>query len=134
MKLPIVFILTSTALLSACASVEGTYLPDCAAYEGDSISLEDGRFTWDRFTDAIPVDEAGNPVDPMPDYPVQGSYDIQGETLSLQTDSGESLDSLHVRRQSGRQYLLTTDQVEQLKNTGEVAGCSLVLGGYDDSR
>lgn len=134
MKLPIALILTSTSMLTACASFDGTYLPACTAYEGDSITLEGGRFIWDRFTDAIPVDDAGNPLDPMPDYPVQGSYDMQGDALSLQTDSGESLDSLHVRRMDGKRYLLTSDQSDQLDSTGELPECALVLGGNDASQ
>ena len=122
----------STALLAACSSFEGTYSPDCIAYEGDRIVLEDGAFTWDRFTDSIPVDDAGNPVDPTPGYPLQGSYTEQGGTLSLQTDGGQSLDSLYVRRQNGKYYLLTREQVGRLESAGNVPECALVLGGGDD--
>ena len=125
-------ILASTTLLcAACTSFEGAYSPNCAAYEGDRISLNAGRFTWDRFTDAIPVDDAGNPADPLPEYPMRGTYTRDGGVLSLRTDSGDTLESLHVRREHGRYYLLTEAQMGHLERAGEVPQCALVLGGFD---
>ncbi|MDJ0908641.1 MAG: hypothetical protein QNI99_05585 [Woeseiaceae bacterium] len=131
MRLSNVSVLLSTVLLVACTSFEGAYSPSCAAYEGDRIVLEGGVFTWDRFTDAIPVDDEGNPIDPTPGYPVQGSYSHSRGVLSLETDSGDTLDGLFVRQHGGRYYLLTDEQIEHLDSSGEIPECALVLGGFD---
>lgn len=118
-------------LLAACASLDGTYSPDCIAYEGDSVEIRDGRFTWDRFTDAIPVDDAGNPVDATPGYPIQGSFDRSGNALTFTADSGDLLELLYPRQHDGRQYLLNDEQRERFDSAGEMSDCALVLGGHD---
>lgn len=131
MKPRFLLIPAATMLLAACAPFDGTYSPACTAYEGDSISLSDGRFVWSTFTDAVPVDDAGNPLDATPGYPLRGSYSYQDGILILRSDSGVSPDALYVRRHDGRRYLLTRAEVEQLDSAGEMPECALVLGGAE---
>ena len=54
-----------TIILSGCpaSSMEGQFLPACPAYAGDSISLSNGRYEWDKFTDMVNVDADGSIVD-----------------------------------------------------------------------
>ena len=118
-------------LLTGCASFEGTYSPSCTAYEGDRITLDGGEFVWDRFTDAIPVDDDGNPVDPTPGYPLRGRYSGSEGRLELETDAGEMVESLYVQAAEGTFYLLTEEQYERLGATGRIPECSLVRGGFE---
>ena len=75
-----------TALLAAlfcgCVSHDGTYLPGCPAYAGNSIKLSDGQFVWEKFTDSVVLDDAGNVVNQFPGYPLQGSYRVAGQVVA----------------------------------------------------
>ena len=113
-----------------CASHEGTYSPSCIAYEGSNVSLSDGKFVWEKFTDSVVVDDAGKVVNQFPAYPMRGSYRIEGHTLYLEAASGESLANMYLRQRNERQYLLTAEQFEAWDKTGQAATCALVLGGY----
>ena len=113
-----------------CASHEGTYSPSCIAYEGSNVSLSDGKFVWEKFTDSVVVDDAGKVVNQFPAYPMRGSYRIEGHTLYLEAASGESLANMYLRQRNERQYLLTAEQFEAWEKTGQAATCALVLGGY----
>ena len=103
--------------------------PSCIAYAGDTIELSSGQFTWDKFTDALVVDADGNLVDQFPGYPMHGTYRIDGDTLSMESASGEALQSMHLHRNDGRYYLLTGEQFEIWESTGRHAQCALMLGG-----
>jgi hypothetical protein len=59
-------------LLSACVSHEGTYSPGCIAYVGSNITLSDGQFVWEKFTDEVVVNDDGEIVDQFPGYPLRG--------------------------------------------------------------
>ena len=113
-----------------CASHEGTYSPSCIAYEGSNVSLSDGKFVWEKFTDSVVVDDAGKVVNQFPAYPMRGSYRIEGHTLYLEAASGESLANMYLRQRNERQYLLTAEQFEAWEKAGQAATCALVLGGY----
>ncbi len=119
-------------LLCACASYEGTYSPDCIAYEGSNVSLSDGKFVWEKFTDSVVVDDAGKVVNQFPAYPIRGSYRIEGHTLYLEAASGASLANMYLRQHNERQYLLTAEQFEAWEKTGHEVACALVLGGHID--
>lgn len=119
-------------LLASCASHEGVYTPDCIAYAGDRIELKDGRFTWDKFTDEIRVDDEGRKIDRWPDYPVRGSYRREGERVLLAPEKGIELPELYLVQRNGRQYLLTADQYRQHEATGDLANCALMLGDRAD--
>ena len=116
-------------LLFGCASHDGTYSPGCIAYEGSKISLNDGQFVWEKFTDSVAVDDDGNVKNQFPGYPMQGSYRIKGQMLSLDADSGESLANMYLQVYRKRIYLLTAEEFESWERTGTVGACALVSGG-----
>ena len=129
------FVLSASiaVLLFGCASHEGTYSPGCIAYEGSKVSLSNGQFVWEKFTDSVVVDDAGNVVNQFPAYPMQGTYRIEGHALYLTGASGESLANMYLQQHNERHYLLTAEQFEAWEKTGEDAACALVLGGHTDS-
>ena len=112
-------------LIAGCASIDGTYAPDCTAYAGDEIVLSGGRFSWDKFTDAIPVDDDGNPMDATPGYPKQGDYTVEGSVVRLMPDDGASAVRMHLIELGGNSYLLTQEQAEALEIQGEMPDCPL---------
>jgi len=118
-------------LLAACNSYEGTYSPSCVAFAGSNIVLTNGRFTWEKFTDAVVVDDEGNVVNQFPGYPMQGSYRIEGRTVHMKATSGEPLADMYLHEHNDRQFLLTEEQSKAWNDTGEIAQCALVLGGND---
>ena len=130
MSLRLIVTLLIAVSFFGCASHEGTYSPSCIAYEGSNVSLSDGKFVWEKFTDSVVVDDAGNIVNQFPAYPMRGSYRIEGNTLYLEAASGESLATMYLRQRNERQYLLTAEQFEAWEKTGQAATCALVLGGY----
>ena len=97
-------------LLAGCASFDGTYAPDCMAHSGDRITLDSGRFVWDKFTDQVLVNDAGEKVDLYPDYPLRGRYSLEGDTVHFESYTGEPLPVMHVQRENDKTYLLTDKQ------------------------
>lgn len=131
---PRIILCTLTAiLLFGCVSHEGTYLPDCIAYAGSNIILDDGQFVWEKFTDSVIVDEGGEIVNQFPGYPMRGSYRIDGQTLYMESAAGETMDKMYLHRRDSRQYLLTAEQFEAWQATGEHAECALMLDGNPDN-
>ena len=121
-------IVVTASLLGCASSHEGTYSPDCIAYAGSKISLSDGKFFWEKFTDAVVLDDDGQIVDQFPGYPMQGTYHIHDETVHMETAAGESIEEMYLHRRDDRQYLLTQQQFEAWRETGEYADCALMLG------
>ena len=121
--------LAALAFLGACASHSGVYTPDCIAYSGDRIELDDGRFTWDKFTDQLRVSEAGERIDPFPDYPLQGRYLHEGDKLTFIAETDVALPDLYVVGHEGRRYLLPADQYRTWHQTGDFPNCALIQGG-----
>ena len=116
-----------TALvLCGCKDIEGHYVPDCAAFAGDTIVLESGRFTWDRFTDEVRVDEDGNHIDPFPGFPKSGDYVMQGDRLEMRVDGEDAAEIYHLQSHDGRFYLLTEAQANRYAEEGVVERCALV--------
>lgn len=120
---------TSIALLTACASHEGTYAPACTAYAGDTIELENDRFVWDKFTDQVLINDAGEKLDPFPDYPIRGRYRIEGQTLFFAPDLADPLPEMYLHRQGDKHYIMTAEELAAWKESGKVRDCALVLGG-----
>ena len=128
-----IFAITLIAVfLSGCVAHEGTYSPDCIAYAGSNISLSDGQFIWEKFTDEVVVDDDGEIVNQFPSYPMQGNYRIDGQTLYMESDDGESMEEMYLHRRENRQYLLTAEQFEAWEKTGKYADCALMLGENAD--
>lgn len=125
--------LTALLLLVACKAYEGEYAPGCIAYAGSRISLDSGRFVWDRFTDQVTVDADGNVVDPYPDYPKHGTYTIEGDAVIMATESGESMETLYLHRDGDRHRLLTAEQDAEWKESGAYADCVLTLSAASGS-
>ncbi len=119
-------------LLAGCVSHEGTYSPACIAYAGSEIKLDNGQFVWEKFTDSVVVDNDGQIVNQFPGYPLRGAYRIDGQTVYMDSASGESMENMYFRRHDDRYYLLTAEQFEAWEKTGEYAECALMLGGSTD--
>ena len=131
MKTRALILLASLGAVAGCASapdVAGRYAPSCVAFEGNTIELTESRFTWDKFTDEVTVDDAGNTVDPFPGFPVRGTYAVADDVLSLTTDVGELAAELHLVQRPGQVYLLTEPEFEAWQRDGEVPECALLLG------
>ena len=122
----------TAALLVGCVSHEGTYSPGCIAYAGSSISLSDGQFVWEKFTDSVVVDDDGEIINQFPGFPMRGRYRIDGQTLYMESDDGDSLEEMYLHRRDNRQYLLTAEQFEAWETTGKHADCALLLDGNPD--
>lgn len=113
-------------MLCGCKSIEGNYNPACAAFAGDTIELRDGRFTWSRFTDEVRVDDAGNRVDPFPDFPKTGGYDVDGDRITLRANSDDAPTTFTLLSSKEQLYLLTPEQVTRYADEGVVERCALV--------
>jgi hypothetical protein len=114
-------------LLTGCASYEGTYSPGCPAYAGSRITLDGGRFVWDKFTDQVLVNDAGEVVDLHPEYPLRGRYRMEGDTLHFDSYTGEPLPTMHLHREGDKTYLLTDTQLESWHATTDRPRCPLLL-------
>ena len=121
-------ITATCALLCSCISNEGTYSPGCIAFEGSIVQLSGGQFTWEKFTDQVIVDKDGNIVNQFPDYPKNGNYRIEGQTVYLETDSGEPMDNMYLHQHGSEHYLLTAKQHQAWEQSGNYADCVLTLG------
>ncbi len=122
----------TAAILVGCVSHEGTYSPGCIAYAGSTISLSDGQFVWEKFTDSVIVDDDGEIINQFPGFPMRGRYRIDGQTLYMESNDGDSLEEMYLHRRDNRQYLLTAEQFEAWETTGKHADCSLLLDGNPD--
>jgi hypothetical protein len=134
MKTTVLALLTSLACFAGCAtdtSVAGTYGPSCVAFEGNTIELSESRFTWDKFTDEVTVDDAGNTLDPFPGFPVRGTYTVEDDVVSLVTDVGELAAELYLVYRPDQVYLLTDAEFEAWQQNGTVPSCALLLGAGD---
>ncbi|MDH3373754.1 MAG: hypothetical protein OER22_08870 [Gammaproteobacteria bacterium] len=133
MKAVIIRITIFAALLSGCVSHDGTYAPSCIAYAGSTITLADGQFVWEKFTDEVVVNDDGSVVNQFPGYPLRGKYRIDGQTVLMESVEGESIDKMYLHRHDNKSYLYTPQQFEHWQSTGESAKCALMLdAGSDD--
>lgn len=120
-------IISATILLSGCVSHDGRYLPGCTAYAGNRITLNQGSFVWEKFTDAVVVDDDGNVVDQFPGYPLEGSYRIDGQTVQMEALSGESLETMYLQESGEQRYLLTAEEFASWQQEGTRHECALQL-------
>ena len=111
--------------LSGCKSAEGLYLPGCAAYAGDRIELQDGRFVWDKYTDQVRLDAAGERIDPFPGFPRSGTYAINGDVLTLEVADPRSRETFFLHYDDGRLILLTETQQAEFESGGRYDECVL---------
>ena len=132
MTLRVISALVTVIFLFGCVSHEGTYSPDCIAYAGSNISLSDGQFVWEKFTDAVVVDEDGEIVNQFPGFPMRGSYRIDGQIVHMESAAGDAMEKMYLHTRDNRQYLLTAEQFEAWQKTGKHADCALMLNGDPD--
>ena len=125
-------VLVTAVFLVACVSHEGTYSPDCIAYAGSNISLNDGQFVWEKFTDEVVIDEDGKIVNQFPGYPMRGSYRIEGQVVHMESAGGDAMEKMYLHTRDNRQYLLTSEQFAAWQKTGKHADCALMLNGDPD--
>jgi len=117
----------ATALLAGCLSHEGTYAPGCIAYAGNKITLGDGRFVWEKFTDEVVVGDDGEVVNQFPGFPLQGRFRIDGQLVHMETLTDETLETMYLQKSGGQLYLLTVDEFAAWKQSGKRADCTLQL-------
>jgi hypothetical protein len=124
--------LTTCAAISiaACASHNGVYSPDCIAFAGDRIELDNGNFVWDQFTDQVRVNDAGEVIDRYPDYPLSGRYEMHGERITFHASTATELPDRYLVERKRQTYLLTAEQHEAWAATGDIASCALMLGAH----
>ena len=124
--------LAYATILSGCSAYEGVYEPACIAFQGDHVTLADGRFVWDRFTDQVRVDEHGEVVDPFPNYPKAGRYELDDNRIELITDDGVYLDDHFFAERRDSLYLLTYDEYQAFLRDERVPGCGLKRSDDDN--
>ena len=129
MRVRIVIIALVSVLLVACKSYDGVYSPGCVAYEGSRISLSNGDFVWEKFTDAVVLDDDGNTVNQFPGYPLMGTYRVEAQNLIMESETGDTLPDMYLQKKDENLYLLTAAQLKFLGETGDFPDCPLVLGG-----
>ena len=113
-------------LVAACAPHEGRYVPDCTAYAGSVISLQNTEFVWERFTDQVRIGDDGKPIEPFPDYPKRGTYRKEGNALHLESQDG-SIETLHLHKDGESFRILTVEEQESWERTGDYPQCVLTL-------
>ena len=118
-------LLLLVSVFAGCKAVDGVYLPGCQAYAGDRIELSDGQFVWEKFTDAVRVDEAGNTVDPFPGFPKRGTYQLDGQMLQMKIADENSSETMYLNRHDGRALLLTEAQHALWASSGRLDDCVL---------
>ena len=114
------------APLCGCVSHDGTYEPGCIAYAGSTITLTDGQFVWEKFTDEVVVNDEGNVVNQFPGYPLRGTYRINGQIVLMESTNGESLENMYLHRHDDHTYLYTAQQFEEWQSAGKRADCALI--------
>jgi hypothetical protein len=93
--------------LAGCSGTNGFYSPACPMFEGQTITLDSGRFVVDKFTDSVELDDADNAVDPFPGYPMQGDYSIEDNVVYMRSDSGTNLPTMYLAKVGSKKWLLT---------------------------
>lgn len=121
-------VLAAAAGLAACATApDGVFEPACIAYSGERIELDDGRFEWNRFTDAVAVDDDGNRIDPFPGFPKRGRYETDGNQIRWLADDGTTLSERYLVEHGNRMWLLSYEQNEAFLAGEPMPACALAL-------
>ena len=106
--------------LTACNSLEGTFEPDCMAFEGDRVVFANGRYEWHKFTDERRIDDDGNVIEPFPGYPSSGRYTLSRSTVEFVAEQGAQPGDMYLFETDTDAYLLTREH-----NAAAVAGDGL---------
>jgi hypothetical protein len=119
-----ILIVAGSLFVCACAGPV-TYAPGCMALAGDRIEVNGTRFVWDKFTDALRVDDDGNRIDPFPDYPRKGRVESTGKRLRFVDDGGSLVGEFVGYRIDGERFLLTVDEYDAVQAGARVPDCAL---------
>ena len=111
--------------VAGCQSLSGRYVPSCPAYEGDTIEFSGDRFTWDKFTDQVRIDEHGETIDPFPGFPKTGGFTLSGTQLDLKPDDGGSTHTYYLLSLDGESYLLNAAEQGRYAVDGVIDRCAL---------
>ena len=114
--------------LAGCSGTNGFYSPACPMFEGQTITLESGRFVVDKFTDSVEIDDSENAVDAFPGYPMHGDYTIEGNVVRMRSDSGTDLPTMYLAKVGNKKWLLTESEYEEWTRNGSVGPCALARG------
>ena len=117
------------AALAGCSGANGFYSPACPMFEGQTVTLDSGRFVVDKFTDSVELDDSDNAVDPFPGYPLQGDYTVEGDVVHMRSDSGTDLPTLYLAKVGNKKWLLTESEYEEWTRDGSVGPCALARSG-----
>lgn len=110
---------------AGCRSLDGDYRPDCVAFAGDEVTIAGETFTWDKFTDALRVDDEGNVIDPYPAYPKEGRLVTDGDLLRFLDAAGSEIAVRHAVPREDALVLLDAEEYEAFRETGAWPDCPL---------
>ncbi len=117
---------TATLVLAACASYDGDYSPSCPTFVANVVQLEKGAFTWTRLSDEVVIGDDGQPVNPYPDFPKKGSYEVDAGVVHMTTTEGKKLPPMYFHEAGEQLYLLSEVEHRSLGHTGEPPDCALL--------
>ena len=118
--------LSLLVLLTACRSIDGSWSMTCKAFAGDRLSFEEGRYTWDKFTDARRVDDQGGAVDPFPGFPRTGPFTRDDDVIVLMDDGdGSEVARFYLHRRDGVVLLLSAEEHEGVMRGEAFPDCPL---------
>ncbi|MEM9209012.1 MAG: hypothetical protein AAGA61_07190 [Pseudomonadota bacterium] len=125
--LVVLAVLVSSGCRTTDEPVEGSFVPGCTAFAGDRISLREGQYSWNKFTDERRLGATGEPVDPYPDFPKVGDYEVDGNAVRLLDNAGGVLGTWYVHLREEQILLLSQAQEEAWSADGGFPDCPLVL-------
>ncbi len=116
-------------LLGACStggpSIDGSYYPGCPSFAGNTIRLEAGSYVWEKFTDMVAVGPDGQIVNQFPGFPKRGRYRVEGDTLHLESEDADVLNTFYIREKNGNYVLLTAAELTEAQTSGGYGNCVL---------
>ncbi len=112
---------------TADVPLEGSFAPACTAFAGDRMSLREGQYSWNKFTDERRLGPDGEPVDPYPDFPKIGDFEIDGDAVRLLEPGGSVLATWYLHDREGQLLLLNQSQQDAWSAGGTYPDCPLAL-------
>ncbi len=107
--------------------LEGSFVPACTAFAGDRMSFREGQYSWNKFTDERRIGPDGEPVDPYPDFPKTGDFELDGDAVRLLQEDGSVLASWYPHDRAGQLLLLNQSQQDAWSASGTYPDCPLAL-------
>ena len=121
----------ASLILIGCRTVdeplEGSFAPACTAFAGDRMSLREGQYSWNKFTDEIRLGADGEPVDPYPDFPKTGAFEVEGNAVRLLDEGGSLFGTWYLHNREDQVLLLNQSQQDAWSTSGTYPDCPLAL-------